>query len=70
TLHTGEKPYRGHECGKRFTRSSDLTVHQRIHSGEKPFACSECGKSFNHRSNLFTHQRRHTHSIKESTAGR
>ena len=43
-IHTGEKPFKGDLCEKRFTTSGHLTTHKQIHTGEKPFKCDLCGK--------------------------
>uniref|UniRef100_A0A4W5QD82 C2H2-type domain-containing protein n=1 Tax=Hucho hucho TaxID=62062 RepID=A0A4W5QD82_9TELE len=48
------------ECGRLFSNSLDLTLHQRIHMGEKLFSCAQCDKQFLHLHQLKTHQRIHT----------
>ena len=57
--HTREKSYNCNDCGKAFSKKSNLTNHKRIHSGQKPYRCSDCGKAFNHQSHLIAHQRVH-----------
>ncbi|KAF9113170.1 hypothetical protein BGX27_002075 [Mortierella sp. AM989] len=60
------KNHRCEECGKLFSRPSQLTTHSFTHSGEKPHQCPMCQKHFNVASNLKRHIRTHNNSKRKS----
>ncbi|XP_027717099.1 zinc finger protein with KRAB and SCAN domains 7-like [Vombatus ursinus] len=59
-IHTGEKPYDSHHCGKDLSQQSSVIYHQKIHTREKPHECHECGKAFSEHSSFIMCPRIHS----------
>jgi hypothetical protein len=70
-LCAGEKPFacQWDRCGRRFSRSDELSRHKRTHTGEKKFGCSVCARRFMRSDHLAKHVKRHAREAGPRTRG-